>query len=796
MDQSQERYLSGLERQEKFLPNASGNLILRQVVCETIIFRNEQTGYTVAVFSQIEMEGVEFTATGSLPPLDLGDVFELEGSWIEHANYGRQFRIISAVPVIPQSPTAMIAYLSSGLFSGIGTKMAQRIVDRFGDDSLSVLRDEPGQVAVAIKGISLSKAKKISEQVAAKTDVHELSLLLAPLGLGSQRVGAIYKRFGTEALEIIRSNPYRLVDEIKGIGFKTADQLAKSLGIGELSLERVSSAILHLLNVAENEGHTYCLKADFLNRLGELLQVNLPKEYPQIDSSGDTLKYSQGFLAVWQQALESLSLSNKILLYDFDSDGNFSANKLDTEMARISLIRTFEAEAISAKVLANKLESETDVFDEGKLLEEVLTSAQSLGLVLAQEQVKAVSQALAYNVSIITGGPGTGKTTIIKVLIDLLQKRKRKIVLAAPTGRAAKRMTESTDFPASTLHRLLEFERGEDHGFSLYFRKNQDNPIAADVIIVDELSMLDIYLFKHFLLAVPQGCRLIFVGDRNQLPSVGAGNVLSDLISSEFLPVTELTKIFRQAEKSRIIVNAHRILQGESIIFDQSLSSDCLLVNKETPETISAAVVKLFSNVLPKIYGLDPLKDVTVLAPARKGIAGIANLNLLLQESILQDSKESIKIRNFSFHLGDKVIQNRNNYDLSYTASDQSSGVGVFNGEVGYVKAIDTKNNTLWIETEDMRLIEYSGANLEDLEPAFALTVHKSQGSEYPVVVLAISPGSSLLNNRNLLYTALTRAKQRIFIVSSKRILRQMIDNSDQKKRRTALATFLKLYEA
>ena len=429
-----------------------------------------------------------------------------------------------------------------------------------------------------------------------------------------------------------------------------------------------------------------------------------------------------------------------------------------------------------------------------KIKQKISHSTGQMGIELAPEQKNAVLMAANSYISIITGGPGTGKTTIIRVLADFFQSNSKKVVLCAPTGRAAKRMSEASGISARTIHRLLEIDRGAESNTSIVFKRTQENPIEADAVIVDETSMLDSYLFYCLVRAIDKKTQVIFVGDSDQLPSVGAGNVLADLIRSGVIPVERLTQIFRQAAQSRIVLNAHRILSGEPILFDQSLESDCMLIHMESAAQIAQAVAKLCSQVLPNVYGINVLRDAAVLSPSRKGPAGINALNPLLQAAIGNTGEPHCISHGFSFRLLDKVMQTRNNYDLSFINQDGTQGSGVFNGELGYISEIDLASDCITVEMDDGRVVIYDRAAMDDLEPAYAMTVHKSQGSEYPVVVLAIAPSSPMLNNRNLLYTAITRAKKKLFIVTSRHTLEKMIHSYAQISRMTSLCEFLQIY--
>ena len=804
-----------------------------EALCENIVFRNEENGYTVALFSRKnQTDGAKaddtFTAVGNMPFLEAGDYAGLSGKWVVHSSYGQQLQVEHYAQVTPHTKDDIYEYLSSGSVHGIGQKTAERIVSAFGEDSIRIMRDEPEKLS-RIKGITLAKARQISAQMVEKGDFQELSLLLTPFGIGMGRILSIYKRFGSSSQFVVKNNPFRLADEVTGIGFRTADSLASHFGCDPDSPYRTGSAIMYCLTQAENEGHTYLPLRNLLARTQSLLTANtffgsddngyqsdsldIPVESQEItgeSQAADTvnpLKYilskdisSNSSMTPQNEGFRQLLASHKVIAYRMGINGEFAMiNAEDSpenspETVRVALPKTIEAELASSKIAAQKIQCGKLSSKLENIEQKIMNSAEQMGIELAPEQKSAVLMAADSYMSIITGGPGTGKTTIIRVLTDYFQSDNRKVVLCAPTGRAAKRMSEASGIPARTIHRLLEMERSAESNAAIIFKRCEENPVDADAIIVDEASMLDSFLFYSLLRAVDKKTQIIFVGDSDQLPSVGAGNVLADLIRSEVIPVVRLTQIFRQAAQSRIVLNAHRILKGEPIIFDQSLESDCMLVSMDTAPKIAQAVAKLCSQVLPNVYGIDVLRDTAVLCPSRKGPAGINALNPLLQEAVGNKGEPHCVSHGFSFRLKDKVMQTRNNYDLSFINTDRTQGSGVFNGELGYISEIDLASDCLTVEMDDGRVVIYDRTAMDDLEPAYAMTVHKSQGSEYPVVILAVAPGSPMLNNRNLLYTAITRAKKRLFIVTSKRTLERMIHSYAQNSRMTSLCEFLRIY--
>lgn len=793
-------------------------------VCEAIVFCNEENGYTVAQFStsddsdhQVSLASFSgdltqnkddgrkmyFTAVGFFSYVEEGERVILKGKWTVHSSFGRQLSVTAVLPVTLHTTQEIRAYLSSGIISGIGPKTADAIVDQFGEETLRILRDEPEALS-KIRGISLPKAREIAARMNQKEDFRDLSLLLIPLHISLKKIHDIYSRLGSGALNRIHTNPYLLAEEISGIGFRTADQIAVSVGIRADSDFRFASASLYCLRRSENEGHTYISLADLYKLVNKLL-FSSTDSFGEPDEILDELLDTSGNKEApkdkrepFLRGIDNLFSQKRLVLYQVDPDNvfHFVESYEKCWETKVALPMTLKAEISSAKNMANR-SCRGNVFPDPERVCRLLDSAANRSSIeLSDEQKSAVLLAADSYVSIITGGPGTGKTTIIRVLIEFFEDAGRKTVLCAPTGRAAKRMSEASGQPAGTIHRLLEFDSTDRSEGVVVFRRNEDNPIEADTVIVDETSMLDIQLFDSLLKALKPEAQIVFVGDVNQLPSVGSGNVLSDIISSGTVPVAALTRIYRQAACSGIVKNAYRILNGESILYDQSFESDCMLVNRENADEIAESAVKLYSKVLLDVYHIDVLRDAIVLCPSRKGPAGVFELNLKLQEAVGLTSGEAIASRGFSFRLQDKVMQTRNNYDLPCVQSDGTTGKGVFNGEQGTVIEISTSEDTLTVMMEDSRVFHYDREALEDLDPAYAVTVHKSQGSEYPVVILVVPPGYSLLNNRNLLYTAVTRAKQRLFLVSSKSILQRAIKNRFTSIRRTSLDVFLSIFSS
>ncbi|MEA4888714.1 MAG: ATP-dependent RecD-like DNA helicase [Clostridiaceae bacterium] len=734
-------------------------------VIVSIIFRNEQNGYTVCTLDGAS----EPTAVGTLPFLAEGESVRLYGQWGKHPDYGEQFMVDHYELIAPKTEAAILQYLSSGLIKGIGEKTARRLVKTFGIETLDVLRDHP-EMSAAVKGIGPDKAGKIAGQLQEKKDYQDLILLLSPLGIGTGKILRIYRRYGSDAIRLISENPYCLADEVFGIGFLTADLLARKIGLDPKSPGRIASALRYVLMQAVYNGHTYVPQTVLQRQAFELLHLS-DSDHALID--------------------ESLINSQQIIR----SGRQFG----DTEDQRISLAPLFITERMSADRLIILLKSKPAAFadwcDPVRAAKAVADSCGKQNLVLAPEQNEALLQALQHTVLILTGGPGTGKTTIIRLLCDCLRNRGGRVLLAAPTGRAAKRMTETTGLPAKTLHRLLELQvNADDAQQVLEYRTQSTVQLACDLLIVDEASMIDTFLFKSLLDSVVPGTRLVLVGDADQLPSVGPGYVLRNLIDSNCVSVVRLTKIFRQSAESLIVRNAHRIHNGEWPEIDQSKDSQFLFIPKESAEDIAMAVAKLMQNILPQQYGFDVMRDVQVLTPSRKGPAGMQSLNVTLQQVLLPHQDQGvIKAHGTGFGVGDKVMQIRNNYDLAWQLSSapDTTGSGVFNGETGLVLELDADDDSLVVLFDEDRLVRYDRASLDDLDLAYAITVHKSQGSEYPVVILAIPAGAPQLLTRNLLYTAVTRAKMKLLLITSRKTLGQMLKNNQTYNRHTLFKDWL-----
>lgn len=731
----------------------------RKGFVEHIIFRNEENGYTVL---NLSCEGEEFTCVGILPFLSEGEMIEAEGNMTTHASYGEQFRIERYQTVAAEDEEAIRRYLGSGAIKGIGLALADRIVRRFHEDTFRIIEEEPERLA-EVKGISLKKAREIAEQTEEKREMRDVMMFLAQFGISNALSVKLHKKYGAQIYHIIRENPYKLADEVEGVGFKIADDIARKAGISVDSHYRICSGILYVLSQAAGEGHMFLPAEKLLERVSLLLNVEL--------RDGD-------------DCLRDMLVDKKIVI------------RREEDEIRVYAQSMFYVENHTARLL-NDLNIVGEI-DPDRVRERIAAIEKEQGTALDPMQAKAVMEAVRCGLSVLTGGPGTGKTTTINTMISYFEAEGLTISLAAPTGRAAKRMSEATGCEAKTLHRLLEVEGGPEGGGSS-FGRNAENPLEADVIIVDEMSMVDIFLFHALLGAIVPGTRLVMVGDANQLPSVGPGCVLKDIISSGICSVVELKHIFRQAEESDIVVNAHRINRGEQIVLDNR-SRDFFFLQRDDANRIISIAIQLVSEKLPRYVNAEP-KDIQVLTPTRKGLLGVERLNRILQEYLNPKAprkKEYTRGENL-FREGDKVMQIKNNYQLEWEVCNRygipvEKGTGVFNGDTGIVKEINEYSETMTVEFDEGRLVEYPLSGLEELELAYAVTIHKSQGSEYPAVVIPLLGGPKMLLNRNLIYTAVTRARKSVVLVGDKQVFYDMVNNTTQQMRYSALS--LRLREA
>lgn len=723
-----------------------------------VIFRNEDNGYTVMVLKGMEEEQ-ELTCVGTFPAITQGAAIEASGNYTTHPVYGKQFQIASYVEKMPEDALAMERYLGSGAIKGIGAALAARIVRRFGDDTMRIVEEEPERLA-EIKGISEKKAMEIAEQMTEKADMRRAMIFLQKYGISLNLGAKIYQKYGQTVYGVLQENPYRLAEDISGVGFRIADEIASRIGIHTDSDYRIRSGMLYTLLQASGEGHIYLPKEELFSRASGLLGV---------DSS------------YMEKHLMDMVVDRKLILKETE-DG-----------AVVYPTRYYYFELNSARMLCelNILCPE----DEEMMEKRINRIEKETGTRLDEMQKQAVAAAASHGLFILTGGPGTGKTTTINAIIRYFEEEGAELRLAAPTGRAAKRMTEATGYEAQTIHRLLELNgmpEEEQEGRAVHFDRNSENPLEADVIIIDEMSMVDIALMHSLLLAVTAGTRLILVGDENQLPSVGPGNVLRDIIRSGCFPVVELKKIFRQASESDIVVNAHKINRGEQVTINNK-SRDFFFLKRYDADIIIRVVIALIQEKLPRYVDAKPY-EIQVLTPMRKGLLGVERLNQILQRYLNppDEKKKEKEIGQRLFREGDKVMQVKNNYQLEWEILGRykipvDKGVGVFNGDTGIMTEINEFAETATVEFEDGRQAEYSFKQLEELELAYAVTIHKSQGSEYPAVILPILSGPRMLMNRNLLYTAVTRARKCVTVVGSEITFAEMIRNEKQQQRYSSL---------
>ena len=723
-----------------------------------IIFRNEENGYTVMVVKNSENEE-ELTCVGSFPAVSQGTTIQASGIYTHHPVYGKQFQISSFVEKIPEDTYAMERYLGSGAIKGIGAALAARIVRRFGEDTIRIVEEEPERLA-EVKGISEKKAREIAVQVTEKTEMRKAMIFLQKYGISLNLGAKIYQKYKDSLYTVLQENPYRLAEDISGVGFKIADEIAARIGIHADSDYRIRSGMLYTLLQASGEGHTYLPKDQLFARCAKLLGVD------------------ESYM---EKHLMDMLLDRKLVMQEKKGEkiiypSQYYYLELNTARMLCELnICCPEDENIVEKRIAS-IEKET-------------------GTVLDEMQKKAVTEAAGHGLFILTGGPGTGKTTTINAIIRFFEGEGAELRLAAPTGRAAKRMTEATGYEAQTIHRLLELNgmpEDDRNTGAVHFERNAQNPLEADVIIIDEMSMVDIHLMHSLLLAITAGTRLILVGDENQLPSVGPGNVLRDIIHSGCFPVIELTKIFRQASESDIVVNAHKINRGEPVEIHNK-SRDFFFLKRYDADMIIRVVIALIQDKLPRYVNARPF-EIQVLTPMRKGLLGVERLNQMLQRYLNpQDgSKKEKTLGDRLFRQGDKVMQIKNDYQMEWEVRGRygipvEKGIGVFNGDTGILREINEFAETAEVEFEDGRFATYSFKQLEELELAYAITIHKSQGSEYPAVILPVLSGPQMLLNRNLLYTAVTRARKCVTVVGSEETFAEMIRNEKQQKRYSAL---------
>lgn len=724
---------------------------------ENIIFRNTDNGYTVLDF--VADEDL-ITCTGLFPVIGEGENLLLKGDFVDHPTYGKQFKVASYEVEAPADELSMERYLGSGAIKGIGPKLAARVVKKFGADTFRIIEDEPERLA-EVKGISITKAMEISDQIVGAKDIRNAIIFLDKYGLHGNKAIKIYNRFGNEIYNVIQSNPYKLADEISGIGFKTADEIASQVGIKVDSEFRIKGGVQYILSQGAGMGHTY-----------------LPME--------TLIRMSQDLLGVDQDSIHA-----QILNLAMDRKLIIKKEEEESQVYSRSFYRMEESIAGMLKELDVKYK--VDKEDLSNTIRRIELEEE---IKLDELQKNAVIAAAERGFFVLTGGPGTGKTTTITTMIKLFEEENYNIFLAAPTGRAAKRMSEATGYEARTIHRMLEvtgnISDDDDNTSFARFERNEDNPLECDVIIIDEMSMVDVSLMYALLKAISPGTRLIIVGDEHQLPSVGPGNVLKDILASGHFTSVTLEKIFRQAQESDIVMNAHKIHQGEHVELDNK-SKDFFFLKRDDADTIIRVMLTLVRDKMPK-YVDAGISEIQVLTPTRKGLIGVERLNGILQNFL---NPPSPKKKEWSgdtriFREGDKVMQIRNDYQLEWEVTGNyniaiEKGVGVFNGDVGIIKDINDWAKTITVEYEEGRKVVYPFASLDELELAYAITIHKSQGSEYPAVVMPIMEGPKMLMNRNILYTAITRAKKCVTMVGDANVFYSMVDNTSQAKRYSGL---------
>ena len=722
-------------------------------IVESIVFKSSDTGYTVIKFRE---NNIIHTAVGVLPHVKEGQNLKITGSWVNHSQFGKQFKVEECEEILPTSKDGIEKYLSSGIIQGIGPVTAKKIVNKFGEDTLNIL-DNNIERLKEIEGIGKKKLETIIESYREQRELKNITIFLQTHGLSVNQCLKIYKKYGASSVDTVKNNPYILCDEISGIGFKTSDKIARSLGIGVDSPFRIQSGIRYVINEFCANGHTFMPKDELIKEASNVLTV-----------SGDII----------EENIKNAALDRKIKLEKVnDKEGVFTIPNYYCELG------------ITNRILTLAISNFQDISVDVDHL--ILQFENKNNITFAESQKDAIISAFQNGIEIITGGPGTGKTTIIKCIIEIFETCGLKVLLGAPTGRAAKRMSESTGKEATTIHRMLDmgvFEKEE----SVFVTNAEEHSLEADVVIIDEASMIDITLMNALLKSIKVGTRLIIVGDVDQLPSVGAGNVLNDFIESGFTKVVRLKEIFRQGKESMIVVNAHKINKGEMPKLNEK-GTDFFFIRNDIQEGILNTIIDLINTRLPKFNSnWDKLKSIQVLVPMKKGVLGVTNLNEKIQNVLNPKApyKKEKEFRSMIFREGDKVMQIKNNYSLKWTriaGKGEHEGLGVFNGDMGFIENIDLEGKKLSIIFDDERKVIYDFMYLDELDLAYAITIHKSQGSEFPVVIIPAYMGAPLLMNRNLLYTGITRAKEMVVVVGIPKALKYMVDNTRSMERYSSL---------
>ncbi len=734
---------------------ADGRIMKIKGTILEIVYRNVENGYSVV---WLDVNPMPCTAVGVFPPVSVGEVVEAEGEWVNNSRFGEQFAVEHVEVKPPATKDAVFKYLSSGLFKGIGEVTAYAIVEKFGENALNIIETDPAKLA-QVKGVSVKKAMSISETYMSLREMQETIVYLQGYGVPLNTALRIYKAYEASTRRIIEENPYRLVDDVDGIGFITADKIAKLTGIPANSKFRISAALVYLLKDAmEKNGHTYLPRNELVNETDKLLSLD--------DENVEELI---------NDALCDCEIEGKIVR--LEKDGKevvmYSRNYICEQSIAAHIVNLISA---GASVSLN--------------IEEDLKEYERLKHITFHEsQRAAIRSCLECGVNVITGGPGTGKTTIIQCIIEVLRARNYSVCLCAPTGRAAKRLSEATGLEAKTIHRLLDLDFTDGKG---RFRFNEDTKLEQDVVIVDEVSMCDEYVFNALIKSIKYGGRLIMVGDKDQLPSVGAGNVLADVISCGIVPVSYLTHIYRQGEDSYIVTNAHRINKGLMPVIDNKCK-DFFVDNKADATAALNVITDMVSRRIPAYAGVNP-RDIQVLCPMKKGIIGVENMNVRLQETLNPfGGKPQLQVGNRIFRKGDKVMHIVNDYELEWqNPDDMTTGSGVFNGDIGYIEEVDEKEPSIVVAFDDGKRVRYSQGDFDELTLAYAISVHKSQGSEFPVVIVAVTSGNYMILTRNLLYTAVTRAKNMVVLVGATENIEKMVKNNYTAKRYSLLADFVK----